>query len=143
MGQKFARAPTSRTQELPRSDGDGNLLHNEILLNLPQNEHEIVFPTLEFMRLNGRHLIHEVGDTLKSAYFCNSGIISILSVFPDGKSVEVGLVGQEGFIGLPLIAGFRNAATRAVVQVEATVFRIEAHSLAASLALCPKLERQL
>ena len=34
---------------------------------------------------------------MKSGYVCDSGMISILSVFPDGKIVEVGLVGKEGF----------------------------------------------
>src|SRR6266446_5855601 len=62
--------------------------------------------------------LHDVGDTLQSAYFCNTGLISILSVFPDGKSVEVGLVGKEGFIGSPLIAGFRTSPTQAVAQIE-------------------------
>jgi hypothetical protein len=69
-----------------------------------------------------------VGDTLQSAYFCNTGLISILSVFPDGKSVEVGLVGKEGFVGLPLVAGFRSAATRAVAQIEGTAFRLKLRS---------------
>ena len=55
-------------------------------------------------------MLHEPGDTLKSAYFCNSGLVSILSVFPDGKSVEVGLVGKEGFIGLPLVVGLSHRA---------------------------------
>lgn len=47
----------------------------------------------------------------ESAYFCNTGLISILSVFPDGKCVEVGFVGKEGFVGLPLLAGFRTTPT--------------------------------
>ena len=36
---------------------------------------------------------------MKSAYFCNRGMISILTVLPDGKRVEVGLIGKEGFSG--------------------------------------------
>ncbi|HEY4902247.1 MAG TPA: Crp/Fnr family transcriptional regulator [Candidatus Sulfotelmatobacter sp.] len=80
---------------------------------------------------------------MKSAYFCNSGLISILSVFPDGKSVEVALVGNEGFIGLPLVVGFRTATTRAVVQIESTVFRVDGEALVEILGQCPTLERRL
>jgi CRP-like cAMP-binding protein len=69
------------------------------------------------------------GDTLKSAYFCNSGLISILSVFPDGKSVEVGLVGKEGFIGLLLVVGFRTAATRAIAEIGGSSFRVDAETI--------------
>lgn len=124
-------------------DGDGNHIHNEILLGLPSRESELLFPKLEFVRLSVHHTLHEPGDTLKSAWFCNSGLISILSVFPDGKSVEVGLVGKEGFVGLPLVAGFRTAPTRAIAQIEASAFRVDSEKLSELLRECPKLERKL
>ena len=92
---------SQRVPKAPPSDRDGNHIHNEILRALPRKESELVFSQLELVRLKHAQVLHEVGDTLKSAYFCNSGLVSILSVFPDGKSVEVGLVGKEGFIGLP------------------------------------------
>ena len=137
------RLPNKVSLKPPSSDGDGNLFHNELLLGLPPKESELLFPRLEFVRLQTHHVLHEPGDTLKSAYFCNSGLISILSIFPDGKSVEVGLVGKEGFIGIPLIAGFRSAPTRAIAQIEATAFRISGENLVASLPHCPVLGRRL
>jgi CRP-like cAMP-binding protein len=136
------RPPTKSSSKSP-VDGDGNQIHNEILLSLPRKELELLLPKLEFVRLKVHHVLHEPGDTLKSAYFCNTGLISILSVFPDGKSVEVGLVGKEGFIGLPLVAGFRTAPTRAIAQIEATAFRVDSERLVGLLQECPKLERQL
>ena len=123
--------------------GDGNPVHNEILLGLPPKEFEMVFPKLEFVRLKTHQLLHEPGDTLRSAYFCNSGLVSILSVFPDGKSVEVGLVGKEGFVGLPLVVGFHTAPTRAIAQIEGTAFRVDGDGLIALLRQCPRLERRL
>jgi CRP-like cAMP-binding protein len=126
-----------------RSAGHGNQINSRILLNLPRHESEIVVPKLEFVRLRVRHLLHEVGDPLKSVYFCNSGMISILSVFPNGKSVEVGLVGKEGFIGLPLLVGFQTAPTRAVSQLDATAFRVDAETLISILPKCPVLEQRL
>lgn len=138
-----ARPSAKPSSKPPTVDSDGNVIHNEILLGLPIKESESLFPKLEFMRLKTHHVLHEPGDTLKSAYFCNSGLISILSVFPDGKSVEVGLVGKEGFIGAPLVAGFRSAATRAIAQIEATAFRVTSETLAMALRQCPTLERRL
>ena len=85
----------SFTATLPASS-DGNQIRNKILLALPPKEKENLLPKLEFMRLNVRHVLHEPGDTLRSVYFPNSGLVSILSVFPDGKCVEVGLVGKGG-----------------------------------------------
>jgi CRP-like cAMP-binding protein len=127
----------------PRSDGDGNSVHNEILLGLPSREFETLFSKLEFMRLKLDQVLHETGGALKSAYFVESGMVSILTVFPDGKSVEVGLVGKEGFVGLPLLAGFRTALTRSATQIEGSAFRIGADALIATFKECPNLERSL
>ena len=137
-------ASTKTTPMKPlQTDGDGNQIHNEVLLNLPQKEREALFPKLEFVRLQVHQVLHEPGDTLKSAYFCNSGLISILTIFPDGKSVEVGLIGKEGLVGLPLIAGFQTAATRAIVQIEATAFRVDGATLMAILRNHLTLDRRL
>jgi CRP-like cAMP-binding protein len=134
-----SRPPT----QPPIFDDDGKQIHNEILLRLPPNEREVLFPKLEFMRLKTHQVLHEPGDTLKSAYFPNAGLVSILSIFPDGKCVEVGLVGKEGFIGLPLVAGFRTAATRAITQIEGSAFRVDGPTLRDILLECPVLERRL
>ncbi len=138
-----ARPPNKSSASPSLPEATGNRVHNEILLGLPGHESEQLFPKLEFVRLKTDHLLHEPGDTLKSAYFCNSGLISILSVFPDGKSVEVGLVGKEGFIGLPLVVGFRTAPTRAIAQTDGSAFRIDGEALVSLLRQCPKLELQL
>ena len=112
MAKKHIRPPTRSSARASSSDGDGNHIHNEILLGLPRSEQEKLLPKLEFVRLKTHHVLHEPGDTLKSAYFCNTGLISILSVFPDGKSVEVGLIPRRALwacrwlraFALPLLA---------------------------------------
>ena len=105
----------SITPKPPPTDSRGNEIHNEMLLGLSEDCSELR-SKLEYVRLKVHSVLFEPGDALKSVYFCNSGMISILSVFPDGKSVEVGLVGKEGFVGLPLLVGFQTASTRAISQ---------------------------
>jgi CRP-like cAMP-binding protein len=142
MAEK-TRPSAKSSPKPPHPDGDGNCIHNEILLDLPLKERETVVAKLELVRLKIHHVLHEPGDTLRSAYFCNTGLISVLSVFPDGKCVEVGLIGKEGFVGLPLVAGFHTAPTRAVAQIEATAFRVDSEILMTVLRQCPVLERRL
>jgi hypothetical protein len=72
---KKPRLPTKPSAKPLRNDGDGNHIHNTILLDLPHKEYETLFPKLEFVRLKTRHVLHESGDTLKSAYFCNTGLV--------------------------------------------------------------------
>ncbi len=52
-------------------------------------------------------------------------------------------MGKEGLIGLPLVAGFHAASNRAIVQIEATAFRVGADALSEMLRTCPVLERRL
>jgi len=133
-------SPRGKDTTPPRRDGDGNEIHNRILLDLPSEEFDGILSKLEFVRLKHHQVLHEAGETLKSAYFCNSGIFSVLNIMSDGKSVEVGLAGKEGFSAVPLIAGFRTSHTRTVVQVEATAFRVDAAQFRALRDL-PELER--
>jgi CRP-like cAMP-binding protein len=88
-------------------------------------------------------VLHEAGRPITHAYFINSGLASVLNVMKDGKSVEVGLDGKEGFIGLPLVVGLSTSPTQVVAQVAGSAFRIRASDLAQALRRCPELQIQL
>ena len=137
------KVPTQRFETSNRLDGAGNPIRNDILCQLPAEEFGALVPKLELVRMQPRQVLHEAGETLRSAYFCNTGLISMLNVLSDGKMVEVGLLGKEGFAGLPLIAGFKTSATRAVVQIEGTAFRVDVDSLTQLLPQSSRLERKL
>lgn len=124
-------------------DGDGNQVHNEILLSLPRREFEFILERMEFIRWEAYHVVHEAGETMRSGYFCNSGMLSVLTVMSDGKSVEAGLIGKEGFSASPLVAGFRSSYTRTVAQAESTAFRVDADILRMAFRRSPALERQV
>src|SRR6202142_4313138 len=95
---------------------DGQPVANEILLALPAKERDVIFPQLAFVDLPTHEVLHEPGEPIKFGYFLNTGMTSILTVLAEGKSVEVGLTGKVGFVGLPLIVGFSSGPTQAVVQ---------------------------
>ena len=102
MAKKSSSADFKSSFKIP-SDGDGHdghSLHNEILVGLPKRECEAVFSNLEFVEMRLRDVLNEMGEPIKYCYFVNSGLASILNVMSDGKSVEVGLTGKEGFVGL-------------------------------------------
>jgi CRP-like cAMP-binding protein len=127
----------------PSSETYRNSVRNEILLRLPRKEFETVWPELSLVEMRTRHVLNEIGEPIKHCYFLHSGLASILSVMGDGKSVEVGLTGKEGFVGLPMVVGLRSSATRAVVQVGGVAFRLSAASMARVLRKCPNLEKYL
>jgi CRP-like cAMP-binding protein len=122
---------------------DGVALHNELLQNLPAKECQAIFPHLTFVELKAHDVLNEAGKPIKYAYFLNSGLSSILTVMADGKSVEVGLSGKEGFVGTPLLGGFVSSPTRVIIQIDGSGFRIAAKVLMENLPKCPVLEKRL
>ena len=58
-------------------------------------------------------------------------------------SVEVGLAGKEGFIGLPLLVGFTTSATRVIMQLRGSAYRINAKDFLKLLPTCPTLAKKL
>jgi CRP-like cAMP-binding protein len=133
---KFRSKPTA-------TDRDGNRIHNEILLHLPPNERRPLFSQLEFVRLRTHHVLHEARRSIRSVYFVDSGLASVLSVMRDGRCVEVGLVGKEGLVGMAVVSGFRKSFTRVIAQVDSTAFRLDADVLLRLLAHSPELSRRL
>src|SRR5580698_8683559 len=125
------------------SNGDRRAIGNTILRGLPRTESARVFSSLEFVRLRLHQVLHETGEAIKSGYFLNDGMSSVLTVQPDGESVEVGLIGKEGFVGLPVIFGFKTSALRIITQGDGTAYRVDVGILRNLLPHCPTLERQL
>jgi CRP-like cAMP-binding protein len=127
----------------PRSDSDGNVIHSKILLSLTSEDSSQVIPKLEFVRLKLHQLLYEAGETVKSVYFVNEGMISVLAVQPDGKSVEVGLIGCEGFAGLPILVGYHSSPTRLICQGDGSAYRCDSCTLTELIHQIPELEQQL
>jgi CRP-like cAMP-binding protein len=124
-------------------NGSSQKVQNAVLLSLPANEFDMLFPKLDFGDLPKHALLNEIGEPIEWAYFINSGLASFLNVMGDGKSVEVGLAGKEGFVGLPLLAGFSTSPSRAVMQVDGSAFRISAADMQEALRTCSSLDRSL
>ena len=126
-----------------RPQVDGSSMENELLLGLPSNEGDSIFSKLTFLQLRTHDVLHESEQPIKFAYFMNSGLTSILTVMAEGKNIEVGLVGKEGFVGIPLLVGFSTSPSQAVIQIEGSAFRIGAQDLGQVLSQCPILQKKL
>jgi CRP-like cAMP-binding protein len=145
MAEKTTGVPTRIPKgSEPKSSVNGKrAVGNEILRDLPADERKLISSKLEQVTLKLHDVLHEPGAPINFGYFPESGIVSILSVLSDGKSLEVGLIGREGFVGLPLTVGFRSSPTRAICQAPGTALRIAASTLAQVLPQCPKFKNAL
>jgi CRP-like cAMP-binding protein len=112
-----------------RADWEGRLIRNRLLLSLPESDFDALRPLLTFERLPHHANLHEAGDELPYVYFPNRGLISLVVVTREGKTVEVAMVGHEGVVGTSALIGFNRFPFRAVVQIGGDSFRVGVDAL--------------
>lgn len=101
-------------------------MSNVILLSLPDQEYNLLRPHLEPADLPQYEILHESGEKIDFTYFLNQGMTSLVALSGDGRSVEVGIVGKEGMIGMSLTVGLRQGVFRAIMQMPGSGLRIRA-----------------
>ena len=100
------------------------MLQNLLLAVLPEAEQRRIAKHCEVVQLQGRQTLHEPDTPVSHVWFPHSGVCSTLVHVDNGEAVDVGLVGREGMVGLPLVLGSASNAFHVVVQVAGTATRI-------------------
>lgn len=121
----------------------GRPVRNTLLLRIPDEEFRSLDPHLKSVSLENAVCLEQEGGRIESVYFLNGGIGSMVVETRGGKSVEVGVVGREDMIGLPLVAGLDEFTHSVVVQVPGDGFRVEASAMRQALRSSPELTRLL
>jgi CRP-like cAMP-binding protein len=91
-------------------------------------------PQLEFVMLEYRQPLYAANERIDWVYFLVEGVASLVNTMANGASAEVGTIGNEGMVGLPIVLGDRMAPTTAYVQVPGTGWRLPAAALKAEMA---------
>ncbi len=120
-GHIIAKKPAKPTKPPPlqpgsRSDAAGKAVNNVILLSLPDDEYNLLRPHLQPTELAQYRILNDPGEKIDFAYFLSEGMTSLVALSDDGRSVEVGIVGREGMVGMPLVGGLRRGTFRAIMQ---------------------------
>jgi len=102
---------------------------NRLLAALPDAEYQNLIPHLKQVSLSLKQVLYEVGEPIEYVYFPHRGIVSSLSTMADGSMVEVGIVGNDGVVGIPAALGDNIATTTAMVQVSGSGMRMKASLL--------------
>ncbi len=126
-----------------RTDVAGRPVENCLLLAIPDEEFRLVQPHLEFITMEMHQILQDPNNPVEFGFFINRGMASLLIVTSEGKSVEVGMVGREGFVGGSLAVGLRSAWERAIIQIPAEAFRIRSENLQNILPNVPSLQKAL
>lgn len=73
-----------------------------------------------------KEILYEPNKPIETAYFPESGCMSIITKLRDGSTVEAITVGKEGMVGLPLFLGMKSTHTLAICQVPGKAWAIPA-----------------
>jgi CRP-like cAMP-binding protein len=118
-------------------------IENRILGSLPPEEYERVAPHLEEIRMNLGDVLSRPDEKIGYVHFPKRGVISICAVMADGSQVEVGVVGNEGMCGLPVLFGTDSVPLQAMVQIPDGALRMSGEAFRREIGQCPRLHQAL
>ncbi len=102
---------------------------NRLLSVLPVEAYERLRPYLELITFSLGEVVYESGGHMRYVYFPTTSHISLLYTMIDGSTAEMGLVGNEGVVGIALFMGGETTPNRAMVQGGGLAYRMTAKSM--------------
>jgi CRP-like cAMP-binding protein len=105
------------------------ITENHLLAALPRESYERLQSSLEPMTFALGEVVYESGGPMRYVYFPTTSHISLLYTMMDGSTAEMGLVGNEGVVGIALFMGGETTPNRAMVQGGGAAFRMKAKAM--------------
>src|SRR6202451_2142720 len=134
-GKNFRVAPADE-----RTSVDGKPVRNKVLLAMPDDEYKLIRPDLTYVDLPHHLSLHEPTQNIEFVYFPNRGMVSQVVVTKDGRTVEVGVVGNEGYVGAGLAVGLSRSSVREIVQIAGDGFQMRGNELERIMRSAPQLQ---
>ncbi|BAQ64628.1 Crp/Fnr family transcriptional regulator [Geminocystis sp. NIES-3709] len=105
---------------------NNKILENQILASISQDEYKILFFNLENVSLTSGQVIYKLHQEIEYVYFPLHSMISLVSILSDKSTTEIGLIGNEGFVGLPVFLGGNHATSDTIVQIPDSAMKLDA-----------------
>ena len=116
-----------------------NQHQNRLLALLPKPDYDRLKPHLEAVELTYKRQLYYANKPIDFVYFVETGVASLVNTMKNGEASEVGTIGNEGLVGLPVLLGDRQAPTAVYVQVPGVGLRMPADAFADALEQSPSL----
>lgn len=107
---------------------------NRLLGLLPRRDYQRLRPHLQPVALEYRQSLYQANKTIGFVYFIETGVGSLVNTMANGQAAEVGTIGSEGMVGLPLVFGDNRAPTSVYIQVPGAGLRMKAARFKQALA---------
>ena len=118
-------------------------VRNDILAALIATEYKRLLPRLEHVTLKSGEIIYRADQDIDAVYFPEEAVVAMVDTTDDRRTVEVGIIGREGIVGINIFLGGVVTPDRAIVQLSGGAFRMESKDLQKEVRFGSPLQRLL
>ena len=133
----------TRRRITPSAPPAAGAVSNSILAALLATEYECLLPMLEHVTLERGEIIYRADQRIEEVYFPEDAVIAMVDAMEDGRTVEVGIIGREGIVGINIFLGGAVTPDKAIVQLPGGAMRMKSADLRKEVRFGSPLQRLL
>jgi CRP-like cAMP-binding protein len=118
-------------------------VRNSILAALLATEYKRLLPKLEHVTLRRGEIVYSADQEIEAVYFPEEAVVAMVDTAEDGRTVEVGIVGREGIVGINIFLGGAVTPDKAIVQLPGGAMRMKSKDLRKEVRFGSPLQRLL
>jgi CRP-like cAMP-binding protein len=139
----MAAGPTAGVLLTVQPAKDPTAVSNRVLASIPARQYQRLRAQLEPTELKFGQILYEPGEPIRFVYFPLDSLISLLTAVDRRRTLEVGMVGNEGMAGMPFILGVGVSGVRALVQGQGHALRMASDRFRTEFNRNPALQQAL
>src|SRR5579863_7928085 len=101
-----------------------NWPRNRLLLALSPRHLKRLMPELELIECQRAQVLMDADSSLDHVFFPDSGVVSVVAVYADGKIIEMATIGREGCTAVQAVLGAKSSSVRLFVQIPGTAAKM-------------------
>ena len=114
---------------------------NRVLLALPRRDFKQLLPQLTRIPCRREQVLTDADSSLDHVYFPDSGVVSVVAVYPDGSIIEMATIGREGCTGVQAVFGAKSSSARFLVQIPGSATQMSRAAFALAMRSMPSFRR--
>jgi len=118
-----------------------NWPRNRLLLALPSRDLKRLMPKLEHINCQYRQILMDADSSLDHVFFPDSGVVSVVAVYPDGSIIEMATIGREGFTDVQAVFGAKTSSVRLLVQIQGSAAKISRAAFTQAMESMPSFRK--
>jgi CRP-like cAMP-binding protein len=126
-----------------RSSPELRSVGNQLIAGLSADDFDRIRPHLEHVTLSQHRRLLRPDAPTEYVYFPETGMVSLILSLEDGNTVEVGLVGNEGIVGVLAGLGASRISGEAIVQMPGSAWRMNTDLLRKEIGISATLRQML